>query len=152
VTDTDQPTWIPGVNSGLLRGNPLAVDTTGSTGWFQPTAPIKTLTIQFRQRSGFPVYQTWFVSLTQPPPTTTTTTTTTTIPPTTATTVPPTTALPAPPGPAVMNPTPPAPRPTHRTLPATGHAATTEAALGVALVVVGAAVGLVARRLRRPAT
>ncbi|MFE7504512.1 collagen binding domain-containing protein [Promicromonospora sp. NPDC057488] len=57
----DVPTWDPA--TGELLGNPDANDTSGAAGWFQPTTPIKSLTVQFFQRSGFPVYQTWFASL-----------------------------------------------------------------------------------------
>ncbi|MFJ3403781.1 collagen binding domain-containing protein [Promicromonospora sp. NPDC090134] len=57
----DVPAWDPA--TGELIGNAAANDTSGAAGWFQPTTPIKTLTVQFFQRSGFPVYQTWFASL-----------------------------------------------------------------------------------------
>ncbi|MFI2362480.1 collagen binding domain-containing protein [Promicromonospora sp. NPDC019610] len=57
----DVPAWDPA--TGELIGNPAAADTSGAAGWFRPTTPIKTLTIEFFQRSGFPVYQTWFASL-----------------------------------------------------------------------------------------
>lgn len=57
----DVPAWDPA--TGELIGNADANDTSGAAGWFQPTTPIKTLTVQFFQRSGFPVYQTWFASL-----------------------------------------------------------------------------------------
>ncbi|MFD6446166.1 collagen binding domain-containing protein [Promicromonospora sp. NPDC060204] len=57
----DVPVWDPA--TGELIGNPAAADTSGAAGWFRPTTPIKTLTVQFFQRSGFPVYQTWFASL-----------------------------------------------------------------------------------------
>ncbi|GAB6937839.1 hypothetical protein JCM11754A_13630 [Isoptericola variabilis] len=60
-TDTDVPTWDPATQQ--LFGNPTATDTNGASGWFQPTVPVTTLTIAFFQRSGFPVYQTWFASL-----------------------------------------------------------------------------------------
>jgi uncharacterized repeat protein (TIGR01451 family) len=48
-----------------LTGNPTATDTTGASGWFQPTVPLKTLTFSYRWRSGFPVYQTWFATQTR---------------------------------------------------------------------------------------
>ncbi len=57
----DVPTWNP--TSGELLGNAGAADTSGASGWFRPTAPIVSLTVEFYQRSGFPVYQTWFASL-----------------------------------------------------------------------------------------
>jgi hypothetical protein len=56
----DEPTWDPA--TGELLGNPGAADTSGAAGSFRPTAPITTLTIEFYQRSGFPVYQTWLAS------------------------------------------------------------------------------------------
>lgn len=57
----DVPTWDPA--TGELLGNAAAADTSGAAGWFRPTAPIASLTIEFYQRSGFPVYQTWLASL-----------------------------------------------------------------------------------------
>lgn len=57
----DVPTWDPA--TGELTGNVGAVDTSGATGWFRPTTAITSLTVEFYRRSGFPVYQTWFVSL-----------------------------------------------------------------------------------------
>ena len=60
-TPEDVPTWDPA--TGELIGNVGAVDTSGAAGWFRPTTPITSLTVEFYQRSGFPVYQTWFASL-----------------------------------------------------------------------------------------
>ncbi|MFD2797043.1 collagen binding domain-containing protein [Promicromonospora vindobonensis] len=57
----DVPTWDPA--TGELIGNLGAADTSGAAGWFRPTAPVASLTVEFYQRSGFPVYQTWFASL-----------------------------------------------------------------------------------------
>jgi hypothetical protein len=57
----DVPTWNPA--TGELIGNVAAADTAGAAGWFRPTTPITSLTVEFYQRSGFPVYQTWFASL-----------------------------------------------------------------------------------------
>ncbi|MEV0952774.1 carboxypeptidase regulatory-like domain-containing protein [Promicromonospora sp. NPDC050249] len=57
----DVPTWDPA--TGELLGNAAAADTSGAAGWFRPSAPIKSLTVEFYQRGGFPVYQTWFASL-----------------------------------------------------------------------------------------
>jgi hypothetical protein len=57
----DAPTWDAA--AGELIGNAAAADTSGAAGWFRPTAPIVSLTVEFYQRSGFPVYQTWFASL-----------------------------------------------------------------------------------------
>ncbi|MFC7877920.1 collagen binding domain-containing protein [Isoptericola sp. NPDC057391] len=60
-TDTEVPTWDPA--TATLVGNPTATDTNGASGWFRPTVPVTSLTIEFTWRSGFPVYQTWFASL-----------------------------------------------------------------------------------------
>jgi protocatechuate 3,4-dioxygenase beta subunit len=60
-TGTDVPTWDPA--TGTLTGNATATDTNGASGWFQPSVPVTSLTIEFAWRSGFPVYQTWFASL-----------------------------------------------------------------------------------------
>ena len=59
----DVPTWEPG--RATLVGNPGAADSSGAAGWFEPTAPLSSLTLTFRQRSGLPIYQTWFMSRTQ---------------------------------------------------------------------------------------
>lgn len=61
---SDTPTWTGGATSGVLVGNATASDTAGATAWFSPTVPLKTLTITYQQRSGFPVYQTWFANRT----------------------------------------------------------------------------------------
>jgi hypothetical protein len=60
-TGTDAPTWDP--VTGVLVGNATASDTSGASAWFEPTVPVTSLTFLFQQRSGFPVYQTWFASL-----------------------------------------------------------------------------------------
>ncbi|ROS46530.1 collagen binding domain-containing protein [Curtobacterium sp. PhB78] len=64
----DVPTWTPNtdaaVGGGTLVGNASASDTARASAWFSPTASLKTLTITYQQRSGFPVYQTWFASKT----------------------------------------------------------------------------------------
>ncbi|MCP2263235.1 Carboxypeptidase regulatory-like domain-containing protein [Promicromonospora thailandica] len=57
----DVPSWDPQTHE--LIGNAAAEDTAGAAGWFRPTTPIASLTVQFFRRSGFPVYQTWFASL-----------------------------------------------------------------------------------------
>lgn len=57
----DVATWDP--DTGELIGNAAAVDTAGASGWFMPTAPVASLTIEFFQRNGLPIYQTWFASL-----------------------------------------------------------------------------------------
>lgn len=56
----DVPTWDPATLT--LTGNTTAADTSGAAAWFEPTAPISSLTFSFTQRAGFPVYQTWFAS------------------------------------------------------------------------------------------
>ncbi|MFJ4223440.1 collagen binding domain-containing protein [Microbacterium sp. NPDC089695] len=57
----DVPTWDPATLT--LTGNAGAVDTNGSSAWFEPNVPISSLSFVFTRRSGFPVYQTWFASL-----------------------------------------------------------------------------------------
>lgn len=58
---TDVPAWDPATLT--LTGNAAAVDTSGAAAWFEPSAPITTLSFVFTRRSGLPVYQTWFASL-----------------------------------------------------------------------------------------
>lgn len=58
----DKPTWD--TTTGVLIGNAAASDTSGATAWFSPTVPLATLTMTYQQRSGFPVYQTWFANTT----------------------------------------------------------------------------------------
>jgi len=57
-TQTDVPTWNAATQT--LTGNAGASDTTGASGWFRPTVPLRTVTFEFTARSGFPVYQAWF--------------------------------------------------------------------------------------------
>jgi hypothetical protein len=59
----DVPSWNPA--TATLTGNAAASDTEGASGWFSPSVPLKTLTITYQQRSGLPVYQTWFATKTQ---------------------------------------------------------------------------------------
>lgn len=54
----DVPTW--NAATATLRGNDAAIDSDGATGWFEPTTPLRTLTLTFTRRGGFPVFQTWF--------------------------------------------------------------------------------------------
>ncbi len=61
---TDRPTWDPVTST--LTGNAAAVDTDGAAGWFEPDVRLTSLTMTFTRRSGFPVYQTWFVSRARP--------------------------------------------------------------------------------------
>lgn len=58
---TDVPTWDPATLT--LTGNAAAADTNGSAAWFEPAAPISSLSFVFTRRAGFPVYQTWFASI-----------------------------------------------------------------------------------------
>ncbi|MFK0402825.1 collagen binding domain-containing protein [Microbacterium sp. NPDC090225] len=58
---TDVPTWDE--TTLTLTGNAAAIDTSGAAAWFEPEAPITTLSFIFTRRSGLPVYQTWFASL-----------------------------------------------------------------------------------------
>ncbi len=57
----DFPTWDAGTTT--LTGNLAADDTSGSSAWFEPSAPISVLTLTFTQRSGFPTYSTRFAAL-----------------------------------------------------------------------------------------
>ncbi|MEU5875394.1 hypothetical protein AB0A73_28000 [Glycomyces sp. NPDC047369] len=56
---TDQPAWdaaamtLTGTNSG---------DTVGATGWFRPTASIASLTFEFSDFSGIPMFQFWLAA------------------------------------------------------------------------------------------
>ncbi|WP_020075028.1 carboxypeptidase regulatory-like domain-containing protein [Cryocola sp. 340MFSha3.1] len=60
---TDVPVWDTATTT--LTGNAAAIDTSGAAAWFEPSAPISALTFVYRQRSGFPVFQTWFTALTR---------------------------------------------------------------------------------------
>ncbi|WIB72371.1 carboxypeptidase regulatory-like domain-containing protein [Curtobacterium sp. MCBD17_026] len=62
TTGQDLPSWDPATRT--LTGNTGAVDTAGATAWFTPTVSLASLTITYQQRSGFPVYQTWFANRT----------------------------------------------------------------------------------------
>lgn len=62
--NTDQPTWNS-ANTTLV-GN--AIDTSGAAGWFKPTVAIKTITLVQTKLSGFPSYQLWLATDTQPIP------------------------------------------------------------------------------------
>lgn len=57
----DLPSWDPSTQT--LTGNAAAADTDGASAWFEPAAPLQTLTFTFQQRAGFPIYQTWFASV-----------------------------------------------------------------------------------------
>lgn len=58
-TDTDVPSWDPATNTLVGHGS----DTTGASGWFQPTVPVTGITLKFGRQTGFPVYQLWISSL-----------------------------------------------------------------------------------------
>lgn len=57
----DVPSWDAATLT--LTGNAAAADTSGAAAWFEPSTPIMSLSFIFTRRVGFPVYQTWFVSL-----------------------------------------------------------------------------------------
>lgn len=59
----DVPSWDPATQT--LTGNAAAADTSGAAAWFEPSAPVASLSIVFTRRAGLPVYQTWFASLAQ---------------------------------------------------------------------------------------
>lgn len=59
----DTPAWD--ADAATLTGNPTGANTYGASGWFVPTVPLKTLTLTFTWRTGFPIYQTWFASRAQ---------------------------------------------------------------------------------------
>ncbi|OZB82499.1 carboxypeptidase regulatory-like domain-containing protein [Microbacterium sp. 13-71-7] len=59
----DVPSWDAATLT--LTGNAAAADTSGAAAWFEPNAPISSLTFTFTRRAGFPVYQTWFAAITR---------------------------------------------------------------------------------------
>ena len=59
----DVPSWD--ASTLTLTGNAAAADTSGAAAWFEPNAPISSLTFTFTRRAGFPVYQTWFAAITR---------------------------------------------------------------------------------------
>jgi len=52
---TDVPVWDP--DTSTLTGN--GVDTAGASGWFRPTVPLTSLTLEFTPLSGLPVFDLW---------------------------------------------------------------------------------------------
>lgn len=62
TTGQDEPIWDEATRT--LTGNAAASDTAGASAWFTPTVSLTSLTITYQQRSGFPVYQTWFANRT----------------------------------------------------------------------------------------
>ncbi|MBC3839489.1 hypothetical protein GXW82_02500 [Streptacidiphilus sp. 4-A2] len=59
---TDEPVWHP--SSSTLVGN--GGDTSGASGWFQPTVPVTRLELEFSLQSGIPAYQLWTAALDRP--------------------------------------------------------------------------------------
>lgn len=55
---TDLPRWDPATST--LAGN--VVDTSGASGWFKPTVPVKSLELVFSVQSGIPVGQLWIAA------------------------------------------------------------------------------------------
>lgn len=55
------PSWD--TQSFTLDGNPEAADTDGAAAWFRPSVSLTSLTFSYFQRSGLPIYQTWFASI-----------------------------------------------------------------------------------------
>lgn len=55
------PSWDS--QSFTLDGNPEAADTDGAAAWFRPAVSLTSLTFTYFQRSGLPIYQTWFASI-----------------------------------------------------------------------------------------
>ena len=111
---TDEPSWSSVTST--LRGN--GPDTRGASGWFAPSAAIKTLTFRFsRITPGTPIFQLWLVSLAQPAPTPTPTPTATSSPTTPPTSTPTPTATSSPTTPPTSAPTP-TPSPSASSAPA----------------------------------
>lgn len=57
-SSTDVPSW--NASTSTLRGN--GADTGGASGWFRPTVPISSLTLEFSALVGFPNFQLWMAS------------------------------------------------------------------------------------------
>jgi len=55
---SDEPKWDP--ESSTLKGN--VRDTDGAAGWFAPTVPVKSLSLEFAVQSGVPVGQLWIAA------------------------------------------------------------------------------------------
>lgn len=52
---TDQPVW--NADTATLVGN--GRDTSGASGWFRPTVPVRSLSLTFHVQTGVPAYQLW---------------------------------------------------------------------------------------------
>lgn len=65
MTPPDVPVW--NATTTTLGAdpvtNPRSLDTTGASAWFEPNAPIASLTFSYTRVTGFPVFQTWFASM-----------------------------------------------------------------------------------------
>ena len=57
---TDVPTWNP--TTGTLIGG--GSDTAGATGWFRPTTPLASITLNFTTLIGTPLFQVWIAAST----------------------------------------------------------------------------------------
>lgn len=55
---TDEPTWKAATSTLVGNGK----DTSGASGWFVPTVPIKSLTILFTVQTGIPIGQLWLAA------------------------------------------------------------------------------------------
>lgn len=55
---TDVPTWVP--DTATLAGN--GPDTSGASGWFQPTVAITSLRLTFSRLIGIPQFQLWLAA------------------------------------------------------------------------------------------
>lgn len=64
-TPADVPTWNAATRTltGDTVVNPKSLDTNGAAAWFEPNAPIASLTFSYTRVTGLPVFQTWFASL-----------------------------------------------------------------------------------------
>ncbi len=56
---TDVPSWHEATRTLTGSGS----DTTGASGWFRPTVPITTLTLEFTALSGGPLFQMWIAAI-----------------------------------------------------------------------------------------
>ncbi|MBO1269780.1 hypothetical protein [Arthrobacter cavernae] len=56
----DLPVWDGATGTLNGSGRVPDADTAGASGWFRPTVALKTLTIEYTWKTGFPIYQTWF--------------------------------------------------------------------------------------------
>jgi hypothetical protein len=59
---TDQPAWDAGTST--LTGN--GTDTSGASGWFEPSVSLSSLTLTFTRQTGVPIFQVWLATLAVP--------------------------------------------------------------------------------------